>query len=87
MTEPEWQPIETAPKDKSILAWDGELVLLVWWDAKFDHDDEAMRACDYEKTIYRGAWTDGRVEDWGMETNRHYNPTHWMPLPQPPKLP
>lgn len=79
-----WRPIETAPKDGTIclIGWASSewYVRTAWWDAEFDSewDDEANDA----KPI--GAWTAGVVASWGDEKTQSYNPTHWMPLPNPP---
>jgi len=68
----EWQPIETAPKD-------GAMVLI------FDQD-----------TVTPGRFDDGCDDDgnevdppgwfWfdGVDTG-DAEPTHWMPMPEPPK--
>ncbi len=80
----EWQPIETAPKDETLfIACDAGLwvFLCAWWPLK----NPAI--ANWVKCDGRG---DGEVhimylgeEDgspaWWME------PTHWMPLPEPPK--
>ena len=66
----EWQPIETAPKDGTdILVMTGETMHVVRWINI--HGD-----FDY--------WT---VDDnkHGPFTLRGKAPTHWMPLPDPPK--
>ena len=64
-----WQPIETAPTDKTWVigydAKDGEVGTIIF-DLTGDVDDEDVH---YE-------WTDGM---------RTLNPTHWMPLPEPPE--
>jgi len=31
----EWQPIETAPKDRMILLWDGEWTIGAWIDGEW----------------------------------------------------
>jgi hypothetical protein len=62
----EWQPIETAPKDGSlILSWDNPYMIVVSWDT--DPRDEGGQCW---KINYSGDWM---------------TPTHWMPLPAPPK--
>ena len=78
-----WQPIETAPKD-------GSMVLLL----------EFTNLDDYNTQVSVGLWTDlhaGHVvndemvwADWAAGLNEDdewsaLNPTHWMPLPEPPR--
>lgn len=57
-----WQPIETAPRDKTeiLLGWTSGLVLCGYWSQFRNHL----------------GWTTSR----GM----YGDPTHWMPLPEPP---
>lgn len=61
----EWQPIETAPKD-------GTLILL--W-AFLDWKDDLVPVC---------GWYAQSAEMW-LCHSAWLNPTHWMPLPEPPK--
>lgn len=80
----EWQPIETAPKDGTrILLLEAGNVYLGLWDSNFGiseiYDPEA------DQYVNRPAWTDGTVKSWGYEEqNEIEQPTHWMPLPDPP---
>jgi hypothetical protein len=77
----EWQPIETAPKDGTevILGWDMASVWIVrngWF-----HDGNDWRGFDLDDVgwwSYRHSVTQEKLE--GYDT-----PTHWMPLPEPPK--
>ena len=70
---PEWQPIETAPKDgtrvliafQSIGQW---VILSAYWNTRED------------------VWTDDAVVSFGYEETAEYEPTHWMPLPKPPEV-
>ena len=64
----EWQPIETAPKD-------GTLILGAWQCLNKTWDMNAM--------FYSEEGGDG----WWVEYHGDYqhDPTHWMPLPEPPK--
>jgi hypothetical protein len=72
-----WQPIETAPKDGEwLICWDGKKVQPLTWIS------------DTYSTDYTG-WAYG-LADWGGTLYEGYNeverePTHWMPLPPPPK--
>lgn len=74
----EWQPIETAPKD-------GTMVLL----------------CSAKKHLLMGVGRYVPIKELGGESEHHYErwqdsngffwqylkkPTHWMPLPTPPKV-
>jgi hypothetical protein len=67
----EWQPIETAPKD-------GTVVLLF-----VPGDDDCREDCWITASwdgLMGGVWMDNaRGEWWG------FGPSHWMPLPPPPK--
>lgn len=58
-----WQPIETAPKDKNVLVVSAD-------------NDKPMRAM---KT-----WGDWYVFPIGHGLKLAHEPTHWMPLPEPP---
>lgn len=82
----EWQPIETSPKDGP----DGSPMVLL---LNLQHMD------DYDASITIGFWStldslgDDDTEGWcdwpaGMDDNcvwEEFHPTHWMPLPDPPK--
>lgn len=70
-----WQPIETAPKD-------GTRVLAYWPDCYGNN-----AACQVESWF--GPWGKGNAKmtwqsafEWA---DGHNDPTHWMPLPEPPK--
>jgi hypothetical protein len=75
----DWQPIETLPE--------GEHVLLYW--TKGERGGGGIECA----TVFRGLigydwsyWTHGGPNsgsDW--ETRDYEIPTHWMPLPEPPK--
>jgi hypothetical protein len=68
----EWQPIETAPKD-------GTLVLLL--DIHGNH-----RIGGYELNCQNRKWGTGwEGGDWDFKIDFDPQPTHWMPLPQPPQ--
>lgn len=67
----EWQPIETAPKD-------GTVILL----AEPNHDGSFCIATGrwVEPYIKPPYWGDGLTDDLLMD-----GPTHWSPLPEAPK--
>ena len=66
----EWQSIETAPRDKWILAW---------WPESLEWGPEECIAPAYWRE-YKGE--SGRFQD--VSDAFIYQPTHWMPLPPPP---
>jgi hypothetical protein len=65
----EWQPIETAPKDESVLGY------LPGWGIEIG----AINSDD-EDDVY---WVDN-PEDGFLYPGEPFFPTHWMPLPSPP---
>lgn len=70
----EWMPIESAPKDKSVLLlMGGKFPSVGQWDSQpFNY-----RAHPY--------WRSERGHIFGKTWDRENQPTHWMPLPEPPK--
>ena len=66
----EWQPIETAPKDDTVVD--------LWakrWDPETDSfHGERFPNCSWKKTI-----------NYWKGLSPTYRATHWMPLPEPPK--
>lgn len=109
MMKSEWQPIESAPRDKPVL---------VWYDHDADpyqHPEKEGLLTDYATHAEGGdflsgigiciaQWNEGYHESEGWESDISYwmppvwlaqldgdntdyavNPTHWIPLPEPPK--
>jgi hypothetical protein len=76
----EWRPIETAPKDKSVLVAGGTVHY---------HDDSCFPyegplenvAIAYFRSSYN-VWVGDQLE--GHDNYIEHRPTHWMPLPEPP---
>lgn len=66
----EWQPIETAPKDGTIIDL---------WVVELDCDDSGFRFAD--AYWLEGAW----VDDFEEVDEAACRITHWMPRPEPPK--
>lgn len=68
----EWQPIETAPRDGTeILGWCEIGVVVVSWNEQRFHKNP------------KPYWDSNRQSvTWMRE---YCQPTHWQPLPQPPK--
>lgn len=68
---PQWQPIETAPKDgQVIIVWDGEAWEVTAW-GKVSH----VPIYGFLQVLFRD------VNDIDLLNPQ---PTHWMPLPNPP---
>ena len=68
-----WQPIETAPKD-------GTKFLAYWPDVHGNQSESVVTTWHEQYSYLLNAFhTPYDSEDW---TNA---PTHWMPLPEPPK--
>lgn len=68
----EWQPIETAPKDK---------FLLLLGPSGYTTTPFVCTTGRMCTNYHVGRWIDHAnddLTDWGFE------PTHWMPLPAPP---
>jgi hypothetical protein len=66
-----WQPIETAPRD-------GTLILVGRFVKKCPHGRAGRVEVD--------RWRDGKPYLGFGRFNPHYWPaTHWMPLPEPPE--
>lgn len=85
--EPQWLPIETAPKD-------GKVVLLGYHNSHGNW--RTMRGCWLSKDYIDEYWEDPEGVDAGwfetpVEAEDPPNcwptdPTHWMPLPPPPGI-
>lgn len=65
----EWQPIETAPKDRRIRVWAHSAER----HAKWDEDKYVKKPRPY--------WN---VDGWTTTWSRYHKPSHWMPLSEPP---
>jgi hypothetical protein len=79
-----WQPIETAPNSQLILAWmEGyEFHSSVRW-ARFGPALIALHDGVTSKHSLSAAID--RIMGPEIMGARHLEPTHWMPLPQPPE--
>lgn len=75
--QPQWQPIETAPKDgkTEIDLWIssfGRLAGCVWHIGSFDNTSS-------------GHWGFKKYHNLTQRLPQEFTPTHWMPLPLPPQ--
>ena len=82
-----WQPIETAPKSRLILAWmqgyethSGVNWVRNGYSLMVMHDD-GPAVQFLEKAIEHVMGPDS----FDMGAGRFLEPTHWMPLPSPPE--
>lgn len=84
----EWKPIETAPKDGTIVLLCGGEPDPLHHDSDEDHPERYTRPVTgwwgpevewvEENTIWRFCSFDSGIY------GEYVNPTHWMPLPPPP---
>lgn len=82
----EWQPIETAPKD-------GEEIIGVFCN-DYGYQDKPTVYGPWTMCFVRGkwmaSWEGASVIEYESYAGTTYketpiNPTHWMPMPTPPK--
>lgn len=90
----DWQSIETAPRDGSILLWwprytyslgdeTVDAMLIGRWKEN-DRIASAKRRGEDIRGASVGYFSDnGEFDDYGLALPEHA-PTHWMPLPAPP---
>lgn len=75
----QWQPIESAPKDGTVI------VCGPAWDNAESHGQFVTIANRHRDTWFSpeiAIFKDGNWEEEGCSIRQ---PTHWMPLPEPPK--
>jgi hypothetical protein len=70
-----WRKIETAPDNKSVLTYSAERCERCMPNAS---GMVTMRKVD-------GRWIVGREINSSNYVHPHHQPTHWMPLPAPPR--
>lgn len=80
---PQWQPIETAPKDGTVIdLWcDQRRITFCYWGLPSHSCGEAGRYCDSDWHDLEEGWVDGMNEPFSEYRGK---PTHWMPLPAAP---
>lgn len=74
----QWQPIETAPKDRIFDAWLGDA----------EEQDVEFYCTPGTRRSPAWIWSAGRnkfVPVGGLDVPVFVHPTHWMPLPAPPQ--
>jgi len=76
-----WQPIETAPKDVDILvAWKVEVFF-----GKEDRSYWLQTVASYSTSDKM--WELTEAGSYASDYFMSANPSHWMPLPEPPQMP
>ncbi len=72
----EWQPIETAPKDgrRIMLFYPPNGIVFGRWN----EDEWSQRPTPY--------WSNDTERISGTRYAKRHPPTHWQPLPEPPKV-
>ena len=80
----EWQDIKTAPRDGRLIiaaafGRDG-FAERAWWQPEFDAWITSCR----QIVMAHGYTIDGKSSK--LHSPHIVNPTHWMPLPDPPKI-
>ena len=75
----QWQPIETAPKGQPVYNGyaRGPLILGAYVNDAGDWHVYRLVSWAWHKNGKSGAWK-SEIGNW--------QPTHWMPLPEPPKV-
>lgn len=72
-----WKPIETAPKSRLIIVWNGQDV----GEAFFWERNEHEKSLGYPEAWY---WSE-RSCSYCCDEPADPQPTHWMELPIPPQ--
>lgn len=76
----DWQPIDTAPKDGTVILLAGG----TWGDDELADAPRVMAARWYKTNRGNYCWNACEAEA-GYSIFPYKNPTHWMPLPEPPE--
>ena len=73
---PQWRPIKTAPKDGTLVD--------IWGVNHLSYDKHSHRMVNVKFGPVRD-WMGQERDDWQHGRGEDFEPTHWMPLPAPPK--
>lgn len=94
----QWQPIETAPKGKNVFvrytnAAGMDRIVQACFIEKYAeeayYDSDFLDYCEADDTYYYPEGWYEVIDNWDdfgqIALNSNHIPTHWMPLPEPPK--
>ena len=73
---PQWRPIKTAPKDGTLVD--------IWGVNHLSYDKHSSRKVNVKFGPVQD-WMGRKRDDWQHGRGEDYEPTHWMPIPAPPK--
>lgn len=73
---PQWQPIETAPRDGTPVD--------LWGINHLSYDKHNFRMVNVKFGPVKD-WMGIERDDWQHGRGEDYEPTHWMPITAPPK--
>lgn len=84
----EWQPIETAPSNTSVIVKVGEHMAFAARLIPHGSMNSDEQACDQWQAEHEGehpeCWDDGCCWESNASECMSLQPTHWQPLPDPP---
>lgn len=80
----DWQPIETAPKDGTVvLIYQGKEECCCATAKYVDTSHKELEVVGQKGKKVISEWVEYTSGYW--DADGFYDPTHWMPLPEPPK--
>lgn len=87
----DWQPIETAPKDgtwiQAIIPGHGADNIIAWLNGLLDTDGDDCGGWSFvTEQEPPDCWSDGVCWEHNADGVPSVIPTHWRPLPAPPKV-
>lgn len=85
-----WKPIETAPRDgtcfQARIPGHGSDNVIAWVDGLLNSADKDCGGWQFvSEQEPPDSWTDGICWTVNADGVPSIEPTHWMPLPEPPK--
>lgn len=80
----EWTPVTEQLPDFGVPVWLHEAGIIFVGERSEDADGWLWAKC-YDSHYYDNAA--GRWKSFSAEIDAAYEPSHWMPLPEPPSLP